>query len=102
MPWYGESLPASWIQLVAELEKRRVSADGSRVYSLSWDEYREVALSPPCSIPPEFLASATMFLHDSCVIRYFGHLDLDASGAHRQDLNSPDPDTSQSMYQRHG
>jgi hypothetical protein len=34
-----------------------------------------MAMDPPCSIQQEALVSVTRFLHDSCVIRYFGNLE---------------------------
>jgi hypothetical protein len=77
MPWYGESLPASWMVLKEQLKSRERNEDGSRVPSLSWTEYSSMALDPPCSIPQDALSSATKFLHDSCVIRHFEEADSD-------------------------
>jgi hypothetical protein len=77
MPWYGESLPASWMVLKELLKSREQNEEGMRVPSLSWSEYSRMARNPPCSLSEYGLTAATSFFHDSCVIRYFEAADKD-------------------------
>jgi len=73
MPWYKEGMPSSWIDLqaqLAEIRKKSSGASGKSSPFLSTEEYMHTAKA--CGVQDDMLQSATAFLHDSGVIRFFG------------------------------
>eukprot|EP00291_Cryptomonas_curvata_P009238 CAMPEP_0172198962 /NCGR_PEP_ID=MMETSP1050-20130122/28407_1 /TAXON_ID=233186 /ORGANISM="Cryptomonas curvata, Strain CCAP979/52" /LENGTH=1402 /DNA_ID=CAMNT_0012875899 /DNA_START=67 /DNA_END=4275 /DNA_ORIENTATION=- len=68
MPWYKEGMPSSWIDLQARLSEKRHQM---KPPYLSLLEYKKMARS--CGVHDGMIQSATTFLHDSGVIRYFGN-----------------------------
>ena len=75
MPWYKESLPASWIRTQDAVQE----AANNRKRYLDWAIYSEIASH--CGLQRGMLMSATKFLHETGVIRYFG----DLSGSNSED-----------------
>ncbi len=67
LPWYGELIPRSWIQLKDAI----VSSRGAGKSFLSWDDYSKIALENNIK-DPAILDSATKFLHETGYLRYFG------------------------------
>ena len=68
MPWYKESLPASWIRTQDSVQE---AANKGKLY-LEWTTYSEIASK--CGLQGGMLMNATKFLHETGVIRYFGDL----------------------------
>jgi len=67
LPWFRELLPRKWIELGHKLQHEL----HQRKVFLTWTAY--TAIAAECGLDGDSLKSATLFMHESGNLRYFGY-----------------------------